>query len=220
MIVLWDINVTKRQNNGSLNAQSACDWSLEKYYEVARQCIGKFNVGSMARQMLQNEDAISFIAEHLMYATHRWEKYPDGRAFKSYLNQCSIWGMYRWAHMLKSPGLTKHTTISLNESCSYDDNKPQRYAICVDDTIPPPDIIIQKQEKTKTIYNMLHSDGVGLTLRQLQCIEGVYIHGQSKAQVARTLGVSRKRVGQCVVRGIQKIKMALNTDDKAIQEIL
>lgn len=120
--------------------------------------------------------------------------------------------------MIKSPGVTKHATISLNESCGYDDSNTQRYARCVDDTIPPPDIIMQKQEKTKTIANMLHS--VGLTPRQLQCMEGVYVHGQSKSQVSRSLGISRERVGQCVTIGIRKIKIALNIDDKAVKKVL
>ncbi len=208
MIVTWDINTTKRRANDSLNTQNSCDWSLEHYYEVARHCIGKFNIGSMACQMLKDEDAISFIAENLMYATHRWKHSPNNRTFKSYLNQCVIWGMYRWAKMLQSPSITKHATLSLNESYNsygynYDNDGLQRYEMCADVQTQPPGAMLH-------FFDILHN--AKLTKKQSYCVEAICTQGQKASQIARDLGISRQAVNQCVAGGLRKLRIVLNKD--------
>jgi len=201
MVVLWDIDVKKRRNSSSIGQTSACeDWTLDDYYEVARRCIGAFATGSLAQAMLRDEDAVSFIAEHLMYGAHRWHA-DGGRTVNSYLNQCAIWSIQRWIALTKRT--QKHAIVSLNANCPG--TRAQRHELIADEKILPPDTIVSQQENSRHLI-----DDYGLTDRQRHCLEVVYIQGQKPSDVARDLGISRQAVDQCINKGIQKIQGAID----------
>lgn len=209
-VVLWDIDATKRRQNNTLNDSTPLAWSLDEYYKVARRCIGAFASGSLAQSMLRNEDAISFVAEHLMYSAFRWEKEREGgRTLHCYLNQCAIWSIYRWIVLLKRAE-TKGVPYSLNlDDCP--DSHSQFYERIADEKADSPSDDIEAREQTNTIANII--DGAGLTDHQRQCIEFVYIHGKRKVDVARHLGVSRQAVDQCLNNGIRKLRVALDDNE-------
>lgn len=200
-VVLWDIDVKKRRANKTLNDTSACDWSLDEYYRVAKRCICAFTSGSLAQTMLRNEDAMSFVAEHLMYGAHRWNE-SGGRTLHCYLNQCAIWSINRWILLTKKA----QSTISLNETIRS--GRTQRYAILPDESLATPDDILLSKERTENLANVI--DNAGLTERQQHCMEVIYVQGQTPSEVARELGISRQAVGQCLNKGIQKIQVAIN----------
>ncbi len=204
-VVIWGIDATKRRNNNTLHDTSACDWTLDDYYRVAQRCIGAFATGSLAQSMLRNEDAISFVAEHLMYAAHRWNK-SGGRTLHCYLNQCAIWSIHRWIALSKK--VASKSLVSLNaDNCPTSDTQ-QLYTMIADDNAPAPDDILMDQEKTDGLANVI--EGAGLTDRQRHCLEVVYVQGQKPAEVARDLGISRQAVDQCLTKGIRKIKVAID----------
>jgi len=205
-VVLWGIDANKRRKNNSLNTVSAQDWTLEEYYDVARRCIGAFAVGSLARSMLRNEDAISFVAEHLMYAAFRWDA-SKGRTLTSYLNQCAIWSIHRW--LVLSNKSTQQSMSSLNVNVC-DNSNTQLYELIEDTTVQPPDDIVSEQE-----YLAYVLDDAGLTQRQRHCVEVVYIQGQRPSDVARDLGISRQAVDQCLKKSIHKIRVVID-DQKSL----
>lgn len=201
-VVLWDINVTKRRKNNTLNDTGIKDWSLNDYYRVAQQCIGTFATGDLAKSMLKSEDAISFVAEHLMYASFRWK--PDGgRTINAYLNQCAIWCIPRWVSLSKKA--TSTSPWSINIDINKNDTKHnQLYATIADTHTQSPDKILMDQEQTLGLAKLINS--AGLTERQQYCVEVVYLSGEKPAHVARNLGISRQAVDQCITKGIHKIK--------------
>ena len=204
-IVLWDINVSKRLESGNLVNKvdtAAKMLPLSDYYEIARRCIGAFASGTMARSMLRNEDAISFVAEHLMYATCRWNS-EAGRTLHSYINQCAIWSIQRWILLNKKSSL--HRMASLNND-NDGDNQPL-YATIPDESTTQPLDELCYYETTDMIRKIMDTE---LTHRQRECIELIYIHGVSGADAARKLGVSRQAVEQCTTKGITKLRTILN----------
>ncbi len=204
-VVLWDIHVNKRRNNKTLNENSVhADWSLQEYYNVAKRCIGVFAAGQLAQSMLRDEDAISFVAEHLMYASYRWKE-SGGRTINSYLNQCAIWSIQRWVVLIKRA--TKYPTLSLNVSL-HPEERTQRHEMISDISIESPDKIMASQEQADNLTDVINN--AGLTERQRHCLEAVYIQGQKKSEVARNLGVSRQAVDQCLTKGVTKIKVAID----------
>jgi len=211
-VVLWDINVSKRLKTGSLVSTPEIEakmLSLDDYYEIARRCIGAFASGSVRHNMFKNEDAISFVAEHLMYATCRW--IPDGgRTFRSYLNQCSIWAIQRWILISKKAIAT--SCKSLDVRYGNDEDNQGRYAIIADDCDTPVDELCQREEQD-AIRHIMDSE---LTDRQRECIELMYIQGLSGADTARELGISRQAVEQCTSKGLTKIRTILNGQEVSV----
>jgi len=154
--------------------------------------------------MLKSEDALSFVAEHLMYATCRW-KAEGGRTLRSYLNQCAIWAIQRW--ILLSKNATKYSCISLNQhGHSSDEDTDQLYSIIPDGSEQPLDELCHWEEQD-AIRKIMDSE---LTDRQRECIELIYVQGLTGADAARELGISRQTVEQCTTKGLTKIRTTLN----------
>ena len=203
-VVLWGINVSKRLESGNLSSTPEIEermLSLDDYYEVARRCISAFASGTVRSSMLKSEDAMSFVAEHLMYASCRWEA-EGGRTLHSYLNQCAIWAIRRW--ILISKNAMKHSCVSLNQD--NNDEQNQLYNIISDGSEQPVDELCRKEEEA-AIRSIMDSE---LTDRQRECIELIYIQGFSGADAARKLGISRQAVEQCTTKGLTKIRTTLN----------
>jgi len=205
MVVLWDIDKKKRAANKHISKETAVDWGVQDYHDVATRCIGAFASSDLAQSMLQNEDAISFVAEHLMYAAQRWEQYPGGRSLRSYLNQCASWCIKRWIEISQKSMSKSH--MSLNAPMGAEEDS-QLYEIIADVKSKSADEILEAQE----LRNLIHN--IDLTERQLQCINSVYVCGQMASDVARDLNVSRQRVDQCLTAGIKKIRTAIENEEK------
>jgi RNA polymerase sigma factor (sigma-70 family) len=208
-VVLWDINVKKRSQN-TLNDQSVKDWTLDDYYEVAQRTIGAFASAPLASSMLRNEDAISFVAEHLMYGAHRWSE-TGGRSVNAYLNQCAIWAIYRWIALSKKANA--ESVVSLNRSRGPDSRR-QLYEMTTDERAAAPEDDMVALEQSDTIASLL--ENAGLTERQKHCIEVVYVQGKKPSDVARDLGITRQAVDQCLTKGIKKIRVAIDGKEETL----
>lgn len=203
-VVLWDINSKKRRDNDKLGETDVTDWTIDEYYEIAKRCILSHASPPLAQSMLKSEDALSFMAEHLMYAAFRWRE-GKGRTVNSYLNQCAIWAIKGWVRL--SNRASQHSMLSINTE-SHPDSRTQMYELLEDENSEVPDVALMKIEKSNNISSVI--DDAGLTERQRHCIEVVYVQGQRPSEVARDLGISRQAVDQCLHKGIDKIRMATN----------
>lgn len=204
-VVLWGINATKRIESGTLSSTPELEkrmLSLDDYYQIASRCIGAFASGSVAQSMLRNEDAISFVAEHLMYGTCRWTE-DGGRTLRSYINQCAIWSIQRWI-MLSKKAHGKHEQ-SLNREDK--DGDRQFYETIADTSVGLPIDELCCDEEMQAIRQVMDDE---LTDNQRQCIELIYIQDLSGADVARQLKVSRQAVEQSMNKGLEKIRAKLN----------
>lgn len=204
-LVLWGIsNNEKRSRQMTTNNTML---SLNEYYDIAKRCIGAFAGPSSANSMLKNEDAISFVAEHLMYGSANWN--PDrGRTLRSYLNQCAIWSIQRWFFLLKRA--KKHDAFSLNKKlhCDSDKRTLYLYETIADEKAVSPDEALFSMEECETIHKVLKT--ASLTPRQQQCVELVYIENYSGVDAAKKLGVSRQAVDYNLHQAISKIRGVIN----------
>jgi len=201
-IVVYDINTNVRSSylqNGDIQHTTL---SLKDYLEIAQRCIGSFAPSNIACRMLHDEDAISYVAEHLMYAACTWNP-SGGKTLRSYLNQGAIWAVRSWS--IKYGKAFKKQLKSLNAASGYNDETMWFNNVVDKKTRTPMEIACE----TETIDMIKRC---GLNERQLYCIERVYIDGLSMADVARTLGVSRQAVEQQVKRGLAMMHNVMVND--------
>ncbi len=204
-VVIWKVDANKRQKNSIFENElpkEHANWTIYDYYRVAKRCIAYFANGGLARTMLRNEDAISFVAEHLVYASYRWEE-GRGRTLNSYLNQCALWSIQRWLKMSKR----QRTHISLSEE-NYKQGSMSREAT-IDSLVDSPEQAILDSENRAKITRLI--DNAGLTDKQRNCIRLIYQEGEKPSDVARSLGISRQAVQQHTKHGVEKIKLTMSS---------
>jgi RNA polymerase sigma factor (sigma-70 family) len=203
MAVTWNINSKKCSQ-----PITCVDWTLDKYYNVAKQCIGYFAKGSLASSMLRDEDAISFVAEYLMYAAGDWR--PDGgRTIKSFLNQRAIWAIIHWITISKRA--SKRRALSLNAESSSD-SRTQHYELQPDITAKDPGSALTQREQSERLARII--DGASLTKRQRYCLDMVYYKEERPSVVARNLGVTRQAVDQSLQQSLHKLRIALHGEQE------
>jgi len=199
-VVLKDIDFKKRENNnyGQSNAEM---YNLEEYRKISKKCISLFAENQMASRMLRDEDAISHVAEHVMWGHIRWRQ-DGGRTLKSYLNQCAIWAIKVWRS--KTYQTEKKKIYSLNHQIDGKDSGKVEYVQITPDkkAKEPFDLIFN--DKTKEALTSINSSC--LTSLQSKCLYGRYIDGRKLQEIADELGVSRQAVNQHIKKGINKLR--------------
>ena len=197
-VILKDIDANKRKSNdyGSKDVEM---YTISKYRDIAKKCISLFAGSPMSVSMIKNEDAISHVAEHVMWGHVRWKE-DGGRTLKSYLNQCAIWAIKVWKTKLyKSDSIR-----SLNYPAMSDgDNETQQYEITADKSAKQPYEILfddVSMEAKKIISSSC------LTQLQGECLYQRYIEGKKLRQIAETLSVSRQAVNQHIKKAIAKLR--------------
>ena len=72
-VILKDIDFKKREVNNY--AENNCDmYPLDKYIEIAKKCISLFSGPQNSSSMIKDEDAVSHVAEHIMWGHLRWRE--------------------------------------------------------------------------------------------------------------------------------------------------
>lgn len=199
-VVLKDIDIKKRKENdyGSINTEM---YDLDKYRDIAKKCISLFSGNYMVSKMIRDEDAISHVAEHIMWGHMRWEE-SRGRTLKSYLNQCAIWAIKSWKTKIYQSEQKK--IRSLNHVISNGgDGESQQYELIADKKCKDPfDILFNnvRLEAEKVI------DDECLTSLQCRCLKERYIDGKKLQQIAGSLGITRQAVNQHIKKGLHKLK--------------
>ena len=173
---------------------------MNDYRNLAKRCISLF-AGGVSSKMIKDEDAISHVAEHIMWGHLRWKE-DGGRAIKSYLNQCAIWAIKIW--QTKMYQTEKMGIMSLNHVLSNgsDDGVEQHEIIPDTSALEPSEIICEDMKiKIKSIFS-----NKKLTLLQKKCLKERYIEGKKLQQIADSLGVTRQSVNQHIKKAINKLK--------------
>lgn len=202
MVVVVGINEKARgKNKGLYESDVVKDrmLSLEQYLKIARQIIGKFALASVRNQMLRDEDAIAFIAEHLMAATVRFEE-DSGRTFKSYLNQCGIWAINRW--------LTNVKSAAKLDVCSLDfthDNEGIKRPKNLHEVIPDKDSssILDSLIAKETIDEILSHPC--LNDAQRKCLKLKFIDDLTYREIAEHMSFTRARAEQVTKEALRKL---------------
>jgi RNA polymerase sigma factor (sigma-70 family) len=201
-VVIVDINKKTLEKSGLFNNNKESNHrllSLHEYIKIAKKTIGKFASPSVASEMLRNEDAISFVTNHLIQGTLRW-KADGGRTLYSYLNQCAIWSIQRWIFNTKAA--KKTSTLSLDKSID-DDGNTMYNLVANDDT-----------SNDGTDIEEILSKG-NLNETQKTCLRMKFVEGMTYRAIGAALNKTGSRIEQIVTAALQKIRNEYKVTDLA-----
>ena len=204
-LIIKDIDADKiRKNQTFENKNPEVEMlSLDEYLNIAKKCIAYFANRDLRSQMLKSEDAVSFVAEHLMSATCRWS--PDkGRTLRSYHNQCAIWAIQNWMSRLAKT----REVLSINKEIGGDDDTCQLYEILEDKR----DLSFSEtkyQEMRTEIRSMI--DGSGLSEMEKDCLTKKFLDHMSVKEISKDINKVDKFVYNIIQRAIKKLRKSCGT---------
>lgn len=199
-VILKDIDYNKRKNNDYSKIKNEM-YSLGEYREIAKKCISLFSGSTGSSFMIKNEDAISHVAEHIMWGHARWRE-DGGRTLKSYLNQCAIWAIKVWK--TKAYHSDKKISMSLNHTISNNNgSESEQYKLIADKKSKTPEDIIFNNP-SKEAKSMIKE--CSLTKLQNKCVSLRYIEGKKLQEIADEMGVSKQAVNQHIKKAVNKLR--------------
>ena len=183
---------------------------LDTYVLLAKKVISKFApnfYSGLAKELLNNEDAISDIASSLMTADWKWDKNRTGFNGKSktrysYRNQCGLWAIKTYV----SNKYKKKRKLSI-DNISSDDMKTYASNIPDDSVCDPAELAILKEEKANlknAIGSLLNSQL--LSEKQRNQIYKYYFEKKTLLQIGKEYGVTREAIRQNIQKGLNKIR--------------
>lgn len=194
-VAIIDVNDKAFRSNGLFNISDETNsriLSLYEYIEIAKKTIGAFASPSVANEMLRDEDAISFITDHLIKGTLRWQE-NGGRTLYSYLNQCAIWAIQRW--ILNKKVAQKKGNLSLDTPIDDDGNSMYNF---VENTK-------SKVSNTSDSFDEI-IDKDCLNETQKTCLRMKFVEGMTYRAIGTALNKSGSRIEQIVSKALQKLK--------------
>jgi RNA polymerase sigma factor (sigma-70 family) len=190
-VVIVDIKekTSKKYNTYNVNSSSSeLILPLYEYIDIAKKSISKFSSASVAKSMLKDEDAISFVVEHLIKGTIRW-KQNGGRTFKSYLSQCAIWSIQRW--LLNSKNARKNDVIHLDNE--FDDEGSNLYKLVKD-----------KSSENINIEDIIDKNYLNDT--QKECLRMKFVHGMTYRSIGEIMNKSHQRIEQIIKSALVELR--------------
>jgi hypothetical protein len=101
VVVIYKNNVTKLKQHGVFDKKDIKLYSLNHYLTVAQKCIYKYADSSMAKKMIYDEDAISYVVEKIIYGNYTYRS-DKNCTLNTYLNTCAKFAIKNWINKLKS----------------------------------------------------------------------------------------------------------------------
>jgi RNA polymerase sigma factor (sigma-70 family) len=189
--------------------------SLEFYVSLAQKIIAKLGFrffGGLSKQMLKNEDAISFVANAIMMGDWRWEQknidpIKTRKTLYSYRNQCAIWAIKTY---ITKTYKNKYNRKKINEelSINYQNDNMDLESIIKDNKQKEPiEKLIDKEKdiiNKEIIKNIL--DLPILSEKQKQYIQLYYFENMTLEKIGDRFNITREAVRQSIKSAIQKIK--------------
>lgn len=186
--------------------------SLSFYVTLAQKTIGKFanNFSStLAKEMLNSEDAISNVANCIMMADWRWDKDRKGdsgqqKSKYSYRNQCAIWAIKSYVTRKKSK---KNKAHKIEIDTGGDQEFYSLLDILPDKADSPVDILIKREKEniTSNLFKQILSNKI-LSARQEQCIKLYYLEDMTFAEIGKMFNITREAVRQNIKKSLEKIR--------------
>jgi len=201
-VILRDIDVAKRKQNNIFNTENQL-WDLDEYRKQAERCIGRFGPPQLSTQMLKDEDAVSHVAEHMMYAHCKWTE-GGGMTLKSYLIDSAIYAIRIWKTKLfkanqRTPVLSLNHTISNGTGRSSD-----MYTVITDTKAHEPVSVMSDEECSTHVEELLNSPL--LTDVQRECMHERFVEGNTLQVIADKIGMSKQGVDHHIKRATAKLK--------------
>lgn len=191
-VVVVDINSTTLQKTGNMTRtpeKEALMLPLGEYYKIAKRVILHCASPSLAKSMIKDEDAMSFMVEALIRGTMRWK--PDmnnGRTLRSYLNQCGRWAIPRW--ILNKKQADKNKNLSLDMEMDEDGNNMHNF--------------VADSFAVGNIEDMI--DKPYLNDTQKECLRLRFVNNMTFREIGTALNKTGQRIEQIVNKAIEKLR--------------
>jgi RNA polymerase sigma factor (sigma-70 family) len=196
--------------------------SLDFYLNLAQKIIGKMGpkfFNGLTKEMLKNDDAISFVANAIMMGDWRWDKDSQDKTktlknLYSYRNQCAIWAIKTY---ITKKFKLKHSKKNINNtpySVNYSDDELNIENITEDRTqMNPVDIIILNEEQNiqSNLIKELLSSNI-LSEKQKGYIQNYYFDNMTLEKIGQKNNVTREAVRQSIKSGLSKIRKLVHAE--------
>jgi RNA polymerase sigma factor (sigma-70 family) len=179
--------------------------NMNVYLNLAKKIINKF-AGSLSKEMLKSEDAISDVASAIMQGDWKWDSNRTGKTGQkksrySYRNQCAIWAIQTYAtKKYKAPKKSSIDFAKDEDSTNIKDTIPSKEK-------DPYTILSQKESDynfKQDLNDILNSDII--SDRQRQFIKLYYFEGYTLEKVGRQFNITREAVRQNINKALESIR--------------
>lgn len=189
--------------------------SLDFYLNLAKKIIAKMGptfFAGLSKEMLQSEDAVSFVANAIMMGDWRWEKQSStektNKTLYSYRNQCGIWAIQTYVtKQYKAKNSKKKIRAKYSLSYQENDDLDLETLIADENQKEPQDILIAKENKEniEQLINTLFNADI-VSDKQKQFIKLYYFENLTLEKIGRRFNITREAVRQSIRSAIQKIR--------------
>lgn len=187
------------------------------YIDLAKKIISKMGhtfFNGLSKEMLKNEDAISFVASSIMMGDWRWkndnEQKENDKTYKtlySYRNQCGIWAMKTYVTKQYKKRNSKKKQMN-SYSINYSDEDMNVEGMIADKNQKEPIDILSHEEEKKSLSEdvTLLLDISPISDKQREYIKMYYYENMTLEQIGKQNGVTREAIRQSIKSAISKIK--------------
>jgi len=196
--------------------------SLDFYLNLAQKIIGKMGpkfFNGLTKEMLKNDDAISFVANAIMMGDWRWDSDSQDKTktlknLYSYRNQCAIWAIKTY---ITKKFKLKHSKKNINNtsySVNYSDDELNIENITEDTKqMNPADIVILNEEKNiqSNLIKELLTSSI-LSEKQKGYIQNYYFDNMTLEKIGQKNNVTREAVRQSIKSGLSKIRKLVHAE--------
>jgi RNA polymerase sigma factor (sigma-70 family) len=187
--------------------------SLDFYMNLARKIIAKMGptfFNGLSKEMLNNEDAISFVANAIMMGDWRWEEKgkKTNKSLYSYRNQCGIWAIKTYITKQYKNKNNKRKIKAKYSLCYQDSEDLDLQTIIADNNQKEPiDIIVANEEK-KSLHNLIDKlfESDIISDKQKEYIRLYYFENFTLEKIGNKFDVTREAVRQSIRSALKKIR--------------
>lgn len=182
--------------------------TMDEYLKISRRIIGCYASPKAAHHMLNDEDALSFVANKLMIGTCKWVHGGKRGTHRGYLSQCGQWAIQTWVSQQNHKTNKEWDDLSLTHTVQHatgNDRVVYLYQTLIDKSAPDPSaecVLDLSQKIDIAIQNAKISE------RQLEALELVYYQGLTLEQAGGIMGVSKQRIQQLLNKAYESILKA------------
>ena len=180
--------------------------TLTDYTLIAQKCVKKM-YPSMAKEILNNEEAFGDIVSAIATADWKWDHTRTGKTtgkHKSryaYRNQCAIWAIKTYISSKKK----KHKHHSINNTISNEDNTYDQMIVDHSAMTPLEHLLSEEESRiTKEYVRSLFNQEI-LSQKQIDQIKLYYFDNKTLSQIGKIYGVTREAIRQNIKKGLKSI---------------
>lgn len=185
--------------------------TLDSYTRIAKKTISKFAAKmypSLVKEMLNNDETVSEIAEAIMVADWKWDserrgkKTGLGKNLYSYRNQCAIWAIKTY--------VTQKYRRSNKEKSQQDYIK----SVSISRDCDNPYTIVAEKEFLDNIKRDINKiiDIVPLSDKQREQLKLYYYEDKTLSDIGKIYNVTREAVRQNINKSLGIIKQYVNSN--------